>query len=420
MSNPRAEVRPASSSVVWTVIGLCLLAVNMRPALGSVSPLLGDIQDALGLSDAAASVLTTLPVLCLGVFAAAAPGLARRLGLASALVLGLVVLVAGVLIRLVPSTAALFIGTTLAGAGLAIGNVLMPAVIKTSFPTKIRLFTGIGTAILSGGAALSAGVAVPLRNAVGGDWNSALAVWAVPAVIALVPWFVLARRSAKPAAPAAGGAVARGSLRGDALSWQVTGYLALRALVFFTALGWLPMVLSDFGYSEASSGALLSLTMAVSVPGALFAPVLAGRFLGMRAVVAMVATASAASLIGLLAAPGIAALWVVVLGISLGAGHALALTFIGLRSPDPQVAAQLSGMVQTVGYLVGALAGPFALGIISGATGSWTVPLILLAAFTVPELILGLLSSRDRFVRPRTDAAPAAKTPVREAARVAD
>ncbi|MFC5656298.1 MFS transporter [Streptomyces nogalater] len=387
-------------------VGLSLLALNLRPAIGSVSPLLDDIQESVGLSDSAVSVLTTLPVVCLGVFAAVSPALSRRMGTPRALVLGFLLLIVGVLVRLDQAAWALFLGTALAGAGLAIGNVLMPAVIKSAFPDRVRLYTGIGTAVLSAGAALAAGVAVPLRNATD-SWSGSLALWVVPAALGLVVWLPMVRRTGRPA-PAAPGSAATGSLLGDAMAWQVTGYLALRALVYFTALGWLPTILADLGYSNATSGALLSVAMLVSVPGALFAPILVGRK-GTAPIATTIAVAGAVSLLGLLWAPGIAALWVVILGVTLGAGHAMALTFIGLRAPNPQVAAQLSGMVQTIGYLVGGIAGPLLLGLLHGATNGWTVSLVLLAAFTLPELILGLCSSRDRAVRPRTRQAATAR-----------
>lgn len=396
MSDHRSGARP---SAVAMTVGLTLLALNLRPAIGSVSPLLDDIQQSVGLSDTAVSVLTTLPVLCLGVFAAVSPALSRRMGTPAALVLGFVLLIAGVLVRLDEAAWTLFLGTALAGAGLAIGNVLMPAVIKSEFPDRVRLYTGIGTAVLSAGAALAAGVAVPLRDATD-SWSGSLALWAVPAAIGLVLWLPMVRRTKRPA-PAAAGSADRGSLLGDAMAWQVTGYLALRALVYFTALGWLPTILADLGYSNATSGALLSVAMLVSVPGALFAPILVGRK-GTAPISISIALAGAISLLGLLWAPGAAAVWVIVLGLTLGAGHAMALTFIGLRSPSPQVAAQLSGMVQTIGYLVGGIAGPLLLGLLHGATNGWTVSLVLLAAFTVPELILGLCSSRNRAVRPRS------------------
>ncbi|WP_221890599.1 MFS transporter [Streptomyces sp. WAC07149] len=413
MSDHRSGTR---ASTVATTVGLSLLALNLRPAIGSVSPVLDDLQQSLALSDSAISLLTTLPVLCLGVFAAVSPALSRRMGTPGALVLGFVLLIAGILLRLDHAVWALFVGTALAGAGLAIGNVLMPAVIKSAFPDRVRLYTGIGTGILSAGAALSAGFAVPLRDATD-SWSGSLALWAVPAVIGLVAWLPLLRGS-KPAA-AAGPAPDQGSLLGDAMAWQVTGYLALRALVYFTALGWLPTILADLGYSNSSSGALLSLAMLVSVPGALFAPILVGRG-GTSPMVVAIAVAGAVSLLGLLWVPAAAALWVAVLGVTLGAGHAMALTFIGMRSPNPQTAAQLSGMVQTIGYLAGGIAGPLLLGLLHGATGGWTVSLVLLAAFTLPELVLGLRSGRNRAVRPRrrgeTSAAVPAAAPVAAAA----
>lgn len=188
--------------------------------------------------------------------------------------LGFVFLIAGILVRLDEAAWALFLGTALAGAGLAIGNVLMPAVIKSVFPDRVRLYTGIGTAVLSGRRRTRGRRRRPPAQRHGQLERLARPV-GDPAALGLIVWLPLARRADRPA-PASGSAAA-GSLLGDAMAWQVTGYLALRALVYFTALGWLPTILADFGYSNATSGALLSLAMLVSVPGALFAPILVGR-----------------------------------------------------------------------------------------------------------------------------------------------
>jgi CP family cyanate transporter-like MFS transporter len=395
MHDNRPDVR-VTSNLIWTGLGLVLLALNLRPALGSVSPLLRDIQGDLGLSGAAISLLTTLPVLCLGLFAAIAPMLSRRIGVGNALVLGLALIIAGLLIRTVPATAPLFIGTVLAGAGLAIGNVLVPAVIKKSFPTKVRLFTGISTALLSGGAALSSGITVPLRDALGLDWPATLALWAIPAALALIVWVPMALRAGRPPAGAIAPSKTAALLR-NATAWQATIYLGLRALAFFTALGWLPTVLVAYGYERAAAGGLLSVTMLVSIPAAVLAPVIAGRVTP-APVISTVVLFGAVGNLGLAFAPGLVSLWIVVLGVALGGGFAMAMTFIGLRSPDPATAVQLSGMVQTIGYLGGAVAGPFVFGLLGNAIGDWTVPLVVLAVLAIPELFIGLLISRDRQV----------------------
>ncbi|WP_232832217.1 MFS transporter [Nocardiopsis sp. FIRDI 009] len=393
MAQDQQGVR-ATSNLLWTAVGLVLLAVNLRPAIGSVSPLLGRIQEDLGLSGATISLLTTLPVLCLGVFALLAPAFARRIGVNSAVTLALVLIVVGLAIRFVPAVPTLFVGTVLAGAGLAIGNVLIPAVVKSAFPDRIRFYTGLATAVLSGGAALASGVTVPLRDGLGVDWPTALALWAGLAILALVVWVPLALSQGRPRGAAAPPPVLGGLLR-DAVAWQATLYLALRALAFFTALGWLPTILIARGAAEA--GAVLSLCMLVSIPAAVLAPVLSGRLRPATVTVAVAVLGAVANL-GLIVQPDLATFWAVILGLALGGGFAMAMTFIGLRSPDPGVAAQLSGMVQTVGYIVGAVCGPLLFGLIGSVTGSWTPALALLIVLAPVELVIGLLVSRDRKV----------------------
>lgn len=396
-----AEPRVGRGEAVATLIGLLLLAVNLRPAIGSVSPVLDDIRHGMGLSAGTVGLLTTLPVVCLGAFATAAPALARRFGAGVTLVGALALIVSGILVRLVPSVAALFVGTAMAGAGIAIGNVLMPYVVKRSFPHRIGLLTGISTMVLNAGAALAAGLTVPVRDAVGHGWRPALGVWSIPALLALGVWVLLARvRRDRPAAAERRPA---GSLLRDALAWQVTTLMGLQSMVFYTILTWLPAVFHDHGYSAGTAGALLSVTMLLGVPASLAMPVLVTRT--PYAVVALVVVLTGTGLAGLLAVPGGAWLWAVLLGLGQGGAFAVALTFIGLRAPDSATASRLSSMAQTIGYLVAGL-GPFVIGLLHELSRGWTVPLDVLVALMLPELILGLLAARPRHVRPRGRRSP--------------
>ncbi|MBA9002075.1 CynX/NimT family MFS transporter [Thermomonospora cellulosilytica] len=199
--------RVSRSAAVWTVAGLVLLAFNLRAAISGVAPLLDELQHRLGLSSTAMGVLTTLPVLCLGVFAAAAPALARRLGTEVTLTGALALIAGGIVLRTVPgpeSLAALplFVGTVLAGAGIAVANVLMPYVVKSAFPARVGLFTGLTMMLMSTGAALASGLAVPLEET--GGWRVSLAVWAIPALLGVALWIPLTIRS-RPAPGTASG-----------------------------------------------------------------------------------------------------------------------------------------------------------------------------------------------------------------------
>jgi MFS transporter, CP family, cyanate transporter len=328
--------------------------------------------------------------------------LARRLGAERVLLVALVPILVGLLVRSAPSTAALFAGTLLAGAGIAVGNVIVPAVLKGRFATSVGPLTGIYSAALGGGAALGAGLTVPIQSALGVDWRGALAFWAIPAALTIAVVLVaLVRDRATTTARGEPGAAL--SLLGDGLAWQVTLFMGLQSLLFYAALAWLPSILRDEGYSAETAGGLLALYALGGVPASLLSPVLATRLRTQRSLTTIVAGGMAAGLTGLLVAPSAAVVWIAVLALSQGAALGIALTIIILRAPDPRRAAELSGMAQTIGYGLAA-AGPLVFGVLHDASGGWELPLAVLLALTVPLVVVGLGAGRARWVGVAHDA----------------
>jgi MFS transporter, CP family, cyanate transporter len=381
-----------------TAAAVVLTALNLRTAIASVPPLLDEMRDAVPLSAAAAGVLTTLPVICMAIGSPLAPVIARRAGTEAALALMALTVAAGILVRLVPTVGALYAGTVIAGLGIAVGNVLVPAIIKRDFPDRVGLMTGGYTMAISASGALAAGLTVPLENAIGRDWRAALAVWALPALVAAAVWVPWAARGAAAARTARELAQPAPRLWRDPLAWRVTAFMGLQSLLFYSALSWLPTLLRSEGIDREAAGGLLSLMLLAAIPACLLVPVFAARRPDQRAVVAVTLAVNAAGLIGLLVAPAaIAGLWVTLLGLAQGALLALALLFFALRSPDQEHAAQLAAMAQTVGYLVAA-AGPLFVGILREASGGWTAPLVFLLAMLVPLLAAGLGAARARQV----------------------
>lgn len=228
-TTPSPATSPSRATAVWALAGLVLLTVNLRAAITGISPVLGELRDAFGLSGVGVSVLTTLPVLCLGVFASLAPVAARRLGTEVAIAGSLVMITAGILLRVVAYAPALYVGTVLAGAGIAMGNVLMPAVIKRAFPRRVGSLTGVAMMLMAASGAIAAGLAVPLDHA--GGWRLALAVWAVPSLVAALVWGPLAVRGRRAAdVPDTPDAAHRtdGSLLRSPLAWCVAAFMGWR------------------------------------------------------------------------------------------------------------------------------------------------------------------------------------------------
>ena len=381
-------------SAAVRVAGVVAVSFVLRPPLAGVGPILDDVSDAVGLSTTSASLLTALPVLCFGLGAFAGPALARRLGMDGAVAAVLLLLTVGLAFRVTGGAGPLFAGTVAAGAAIAVGNVLLPAVVKADFPERVGAMTGVYTATLSGAAALAALIAVPLLDWTGG-WEGSLGVWAVVAAVAALAWLPQvagrARRlrdeTARPPA---------GPLLRSPIAWALTAFFGLQSLGFYAVLTWLPTLLQDAGYSDGAAGALLSLATVIGIPAALVMPAIAGRVADQRVFAVTVSALIVGGLVGLLVAPAtVTVVWMVLLGLGIGAAFPLALLMVVLRSSTPVVTGQLSAMTQGVGYLLAAL-GPFVVGALNDATDSWRPPVLLLIATAALQGAAGWVAGRDR------------------------
>ncbi|NMH98125.1 MFS transporter [Pseudonocardia sp. K10HN5] len=381
------------SATWWVGVAIFLVACNLRPAVVAVSPLLEQIRAAAGLSATAAGVLTALPVLCFGLLAPFAPRLARRFGIERSLLAALVILCAGFALRLIASPVALFAGTVLVGGAIAIGNVLLPGLIKRDFAHRAGLMTGLYTMAISAGGALAAGVTVPVARAAGLDWRGALGLWGLFAAAALLVWLTQLRRDDHRITT---GGSATGLWR-DPLAWQVTVFMGLQSLSFYAAVAWLPTLFVERGADPSTAGWMLALASFVGIASSLLTPMLADRMRRQSGLVLAVTAVTAAGLVGVITVPGAEWVSMAVLGLGQGAAISVALTLIVLRAPDGAHASQLSGMAQSVGYVVAA-AGPFAVGALHDLTGAWTVPLVVLALLLVPQGAVGAAAGRDRLV----------------------
>jgi CP family cyanate transporter-like MFS transporter len=389
--------RPRLRSLLL-VLGIVLLAANLRPALTGVAPLIGQIRADTGMSNGVAGLLTTLPLLAFGLLSPVAPRVARRFGMERVLLAGLLVLVAGILLRWAGSVAALFLGTVVLGAAIAVANVLLPSLVKREFPEQAGLMTSVYTTSLGISAAFAAGVSVPLAQLAGIGWRGALAVWAVPALFACVAWLPQLGRTDLPAEPSPRSSPGVRDLWRSPLAWQVTLFMGLQSLAYYVTLTWLPEILQSEGMDAARAGWMLGLSQAVAIVTMFLAPMIAGMRPSQRIVVVVAVGTSGVGVLGLLVAGSTAStLWVVLLGLGQGASFSLALTFFALRSPDPGHAAALSGMAQSVGYLLAA-GGPVLFGVLRDVTGAWKVPLALLLTVTICLLIAGIGAARDAHV----------------------
>jgi CP family cyanate transporter-like MFS transporter len=359
-----------------------------------------DLRADLGLSHAGAGVLTTLPLLCFAAAGAAVPWLARRIGPEVALLGGMVTLAAGAGLRIVPDLAPLFLGTFVLGAGIAVANVLMPVVIKREWARPGAMMGGY-VSVMTGGAALAAGLAVPLEDALG-SWNASLAIWALPAVVAAIAWAPVAQAERRARRDAAFPAEhVRLSLRHDRLAWSLTGLFAGQSILFYAAIAWLAELLRDGGLSDGSAGAMESIFLVLGIPVALVTPMLATRLRDQRPLLSVLGVLWVVGLVGLVVArTDLVGLWMVLLGIAQGGSFALSMTLVVLRAPDGPSATALAGMVQGIGYILSA-ASPLVMGALHDVAGGWTTVLWVLAAVAAVMLAIGLRAAAPGLVQAR-------------------
>lgn len=407
-SGPGAGGTAAPGPSPWVLrlvaLGLVLAALNLRPAITSLGPLMKEVRDGLHMSGSVAGLLTSVPPFCFALFGFMAPRLARRFGPGAVVCTGMAAIAAGLLLRpFVGGTAGFLAASALALMGIAVSNILMPVIVKRWFPDRVGTMTGLYSMALALGTAFAAALTVPMTNALGGSWKTGLAVWAVPALIAVVPWLALVRdrggsaerHEAKPAA-APGPAPALRITR-SRTSWALACFFGLQATAAYITMGWMPQIFRDAGVSAGTAGVLLAVIMAMGVPLAFVIPRVATRLRTQGPIVLVLGGSGLVGYAGLYLAPaGGAWIWALLLGVA-NCAFPLALTMIGMRSRTGAGVVRLSAFAQSVGYLL-SIPGPLLVGVLYQHSGGWGLPLALMAGLLVPQTAAGVLAGRDRVI----------------------
>lgn len=371
------------------ILGIVFIAINLRPAIASVGPLVSSIRLDTGLSNALLGLLTTLPLLSFGVISMLTPLFTKRFGIEGTIGAALLLLTAGILLRVIPSDLALFGGTLFLGIAIAFGNVLLPSLVKRDFPDNTGIMTSIYSSVLGIGAALGAGISVPLADGAGLGWRWSLGTWAILSAVAFFIWLPQHRKQTIPKQSRSlfNSIKAVGSSKA---AWKVALFMGLQSLSFYVILAWLPEILQDRGIGLSESGWLLSLSQATGVLGTLLIPTWANKVENQQSIVWLLVALEIISLIGLMLPDAfLVGFWASIIGFSLGGSFGLALLFIVLRSTNSERATELSGMAQSVGYLLAA-AGPILFGGLHDITDAWFIPLIMLFAVALLKLVFGL------------------------------
>lgn len=405
-------------------VGMVLAALNLRPAISSLGPLLQEVRHGLGMSGTVAGLLTSVPPFCFALFGGLAPRLARRRGTGVVVLAGMIAITAGLVLRpFAGGTAGFLAASALALAGIAVSNVLMPVVVKHWFPSRIGTMTGLYSMALALGTSCAAAATVPMTEALGGGWRIGLGAWAVLGVFAMVPWAAVLKDpgsrgqaastpasgpqpgpepGAQEGAPgeATGGEESRaGRIRIGAspTAWALGVFFGLQASAAYITMGWLPQIFRDAGVSASLAGLMLAVTMGMGVPLSFVLPRMAARMRHQGPLVLVLGVCGLIGYGGLWLAPaGGAWIWALTLGVS-NCAFPLALTMIGMRSRSSAGVVKLSAFAQSTGYLL-SIPGPLLVGALRDASGGWQAPLLLMTALLVAQVGTGLLAGRDRVI----------------------
>ncbi|MFF5345120.1 CynX/NimT family MFS transporter [Streptomyces althioticus] len=394
------------------VVGIVLAALNLRPAITSFGALLEEVRDGLGMSGSVAGLLTSLPALCFAVFGVTAPRLARRFGPGAVVCAGMAAIATGLLVRpFVGTTAAFLLTSGLALAGIAVSNVLMPVIVKRWFPDRVGSMTGLYSMALALGTASAAAVTVPVTDALGGDWQAGLAVWAALAAAAVLPWIPFVRKrgatsgEGAPESPQRDGQARRESagqapalrITRSRTAWALAVFFGLQATAAYITMGWMAQIFRDAGVPAGRAGLLLAVTMVMGVPLAFVIPRLAARLPRQGPIVLALGVSGLIGYAGLYFAPAAGAwAWAVLLGVA-NCAFPLALTMVGMRARTSGGVAQLSAFAQSTGYLI-SIPGPLLVGVLYQHSEGWGLPIALMAGLMVPQMIVGVVAGRDRTV----------------------
>lgn len=375
-------------------IGIIAVAICLRAPITAVGPLLPSIQESLGLSNAAAGMVTTVPLLAFGFFSIFAPFLAKKYGAENTILAAVILLLIGVFTRSLGAVSFLYIGTIILSLGIAIGNVLLPGLVKQYFALRVGLVTAMYSLSMNIVAATASAVSVPIADYI--QWQGALMVALVLVVIALFAWLPqMAYREEKAKVLPTSHQKSSLKLWTNKLAWQVTFYMGLQSLIFYTLLSWLPHIMAERGISAAQAGNMLGLLQMALLPVAFVVPIVAGKLKNQQALCVIGGILILSSLFLLINGnPEYYAMAVMSMGAGLGFAFSLSMVFFGLRTDNMDEAAALSGMAQALGYLMAA-AGPIVFGWLHDVAGSWTWSLWMLVLVAIINTIAGFLSGRN-------------------------
>lgn len=379
----------------WIFLAIILTSIVLRPPVAQIGPILDLIQQKLRTSDGQTALLASIPVLCFGFGAFAAPVLVRGFGLDRTMVWLLGLLVGAIALRPIFGFWGMLAGTVLAGLSIAVANVLLPSIVRERFPNRIVPLTSAYTTILASSASFAAAFSYPTAHSFG--WQLALQLWALPTLLAFLVSFTLLKGSSQH------DAAVKQSHRGDLatilkspISWSIIGLFGIQSLGFYALLAWLPNLAIDSGMKPADAGALLSLMTIVGVPVGLLLSSNFAKFRSLAVVGAVISVTTAVGLVFLTFQLWVPA--VIIIGIGQASSFPLSLSLISTRAASQGLTTMLSSVAQGIGYLLAA-AGTFVFGWLAKLIGDWTLSIWGLVALTIVQVFAAWYAGRDRLIK---------------------
>lgn len=386
------------------VAGIIAISFNLRPAITSVGPLIGTIRDDVALSNGSAGLLTSLPLIAFAIMSPFAARLGNRYSYEGAMLIGLFLLLIGISIRPVSVSFLLFGGTFIAGLGIAILNVLLPGLIKDKFPLKVGLMTGIYTTTMGIVAATASGLSIPIAGSFERGWQVSLFIWTIPVILAIIIWIYLKSKSQQSKKNANNRQVKYAQPSGNRiwrspLAWQIAVFMGLQSFLFYVTISWLPEILYSKGLTMETSGWMLSFTQFIGLPASFIIPMLAERLKSQRIIIIVLALFYFSGFVGILLSNNFTIIVIssIFIGIPLSGIFALALALLGMRARTSRDASELSGMAQSVGYVLAAI-GPIFIGFLFDLSGNLNLPITAILITIIILLIFGLLVGKERYV----------------------
>lgn len=382
----------------WLIfIGIMIVGANLRAPLTSVGTVISFIRVDLDLSHTLAGLITTLPLMAFALVSPFAPKLSEKFGMERTILYSLIVLCIGIVFRSMFGAGMLFFGTLLIGLAIAIGNVLIPVIIKLNFPFRVGIVMGFYAVGMNVFGAIGSGITVPLMEFKAMGWQGSLQIWAVLALLATVMW--LPQLKVKRESLDITEAKKRDTpIWKSAIAWYITIFMGLQSLMFYTLITWLPDILHLHGYEPAAAGWLLFLMQVALIPITFVVPIIAEKMKDQRLLGAVIASFFIVSVVLImLGIKPLIPVAMILLGIACGSAFSLCMMLFSLRTSNGTEAAKMSGMAQSFGYLLAA-SGPAIFGALHDLTGGWTAPLILLVIAGFGILFTAVQAGRNRVI----------------------